>query len=446
LIRYHARWVVPITSPPVENGTVVVDAGHIAYVGPRSGAPRGHDRDLGDVALLPGLVNTHTHLELTAMRGSLEDLDFHEWIARLRASRNSVVSEELALDSARWGIIEALRCGTTTIADTSAGGMSASAIAEAGIRGVMYQEVFGPDPVRCDAMMQELRDRIAELRRHESELLSIGVSPHAPYTVSDRLYVEAARFAATGKMPLAVHVAESSSESQLVVDACGPFADALRGRSISVDARARSPVELLERAGVLGPRTLLIHCVQVDSADISTIAAAGCGVAHCPVSNAKFGHGIAPLLEFLEAGIAVGIGSDSVASNNRMDLLEEARAAVLLQRVRSGRADALGARAALRLVTLGGAEALGFAARVGSLEPGKEADLAAFSLADTAPLGDPESALIYSLYQRNAVFVAVAGKVLVDDSAVMHETPGLRQRVVEAGEALARWHVAAAAG
>jgi cytosine/adenosine deaminase-related metal-dependent hydrolase len=294
--------------------------------------------------------------------------------------------------------------------------------------------------------MQELRDKIADLRHLENPLLAIGVSPHAPYTVSDRLYLEAALFAAAEEMPLAVHVAESASESQLVVDACGPFADALRGRSITVEARGRSPVELLDRAGILGPRTLLIHCVQVDSADISVIAAAGCGVAHCPVSNAKFGHGIAPVLEFLSAGIAVGIGSDSVASNNRMDLLEEARAAVLFQRVRSGRADALSARAALRLVTLGGARALGLAARVGSLEVGKDADLAAFSLADTAPLGDPESALVYSLYRRNAQFVTVAGRVLVDDSSVIHETAGLRQRVVTAGDALARWHVTPTAG
>ncbi|CAN5149804.1 amidohydrolase [soil metagenome] len=444
MIRYHARWVVPITSPPVENGTVVVDGGRITYVGSRSRAPHGQDRDLGDVALLPGLVNTHTHLELTAMRGSLEDLDFHEWIARLRASRNSVISEEAALDSARWGIIEALRCGTTTVADTCAGGTAALAMVEAGIRGVMYQEVFGPDPERCDAMMEELRDKVAGLRRHESSMLAIGVSPHAPYTVSDRLYLEAARFAGAGKMPLAVHVAESVSESQLVVDACGPFADALRLRNIRVDARARSPVELLAREGVLGPRTLLIHCVHVDSADISVIAAAGCGVAHCPISNAKLGHGIAPLLEFLAAGIPVGVGSDSVASNNSMDLLEEVRTAVLLQRVRNGRPDALGARAALRLATLGGAQALGLAARVGSLEVGKEADLAAFSLADTAPLGDPESALVYSLYSRNAAFVVVAGRVLVEDSSVIHETAGLRQRVVRAGDALAQWHLAAA--
>jgi 5-methylthioadenosine/S-adenosylhomocysteine deaminase len=294
-------------------------------------------------------------------------------------------------------------------------------------------------------MMEELRDRVTALRSVATDRVRIGVSPHAPYTVSDRLYVEAARFAAEEELPVAVHVAESASETHLVVDACGPFADALRGRMIEVGTRARSPVELLQRSGVLGPRTLLIHCVRVDAADISRIAAAGCAVAHCPVSNAKFGHGIAPLLELLDAGIHVGIGSDSVASNNRMDLLEEARAAVLLQRVRSGRPDVLSARAALRLATLGGAHALGLAARIGSLDVGKDADLTAFSLAGTAPLGDPESALIYSLYSRNAVFAAVAGRVLVDDGLVLHESAELRERVVAAGDALARWHSAAGA-
>jgi cytosine/adenosine deaminase-related metal-dependent hydrolase len=440
VIRYHARWVLPVTAAPIENGTVAVDDGRIAYVGARGGAPVGDDRELGNAALLPGLVNAHTHLELTAMRGTLEDLEFHDWIARLRASRNEVLTPEMLLDSARWGVIEGLRAGTTTFADTCSSGVALRAMTEAGVRGIMYHEVFGPDPLRCDSMIADLRARVSELRPLENRLVRLGISPHAPYTVSDALYVEAARLAAAEELPLAVHIGESDAETQLVVEACGAFADALRARGITVESRARSPIALLEKAGVLGARTLLIHCVRLDSQDISVAAAANCGVAHCPVSNAKLGHGVAPLMEMLAAGMHVGLGSDSVASNNRMDILEEARAAVLLQRVRSGQSDTLAAHAALELATIGGARALGMADRVGSLEVGKEADLAAFSLAGVTPVGDPEAAVVFSLYRRDASFVAVGGRVLVGDGAVLGDHQGLAERVQRAGDALARWH------
>jgi 5-methylthioadenosine/S-adenosylhomocysteine deaminase len=159
-MRYHARWVLPITQPPIENGTVVESDGIITYVGPRSTAPPGDDYDLGDAILLPGLINVHTHLELTAMRGFLENCQFTEWIDKLRQSRNEVMSEEMLLDSARYGIIEGLVAGITTYADTCSSGVAMRAMNELGVRGIMYQEVFGPDPSQADAAMRELEDRI----------------------------------------------------------------------------------------------------------------------------------------------------------------------------------------------------------------------------------------------------------------------------------------------
>src|SRR5256714_13411414 len=145
-MRYHARWVLPITQPPVENGTVVESDGVITHVGPRSAAPRGDDYDLGDAILLPGLVNTHTHLELTAMRGFLENCLFTEWIDKLRQSRNEVMSDEMLLDSARFGVVEGLAAGITTYADTCSSGVAMRAMNELSVRRVMYQEVFGPGP------------------------------------------------------------------------------------------------------------------------------------------------------------------------------------------------------------------------------------------------------------------------------------------------------------
>lgn len=438
-MRYHARWVLPITQPPVENGTVVERDGIITYVGPRATAPAGEDYELGDSILMPGLVNVHTHLELTAMRGFLEDCSFASWIDQLRQSRNETMDERMLLDSARLGILEGLEAGITTFADTCSSGVVMTALDELDVRGIMYQEVFGPDPSHCAAAMTDLEARVESLRPRETDLVALGVSPHAPYTVSDELYAAAARFANWKKLPMAVHIAESEPEMDIVVRGEGDFADRWRRRGIAVAPRARSPIELLEKHGVLERGPLLIHCVRVDSTDIGIMARHRCAVAHCPASNAKFGHGIAPLPPMLAAGIRVGIGSDSVASNNRMDILDEARLAVLIHRAATQRHDAFGAHQALELATIAGARALGIDSRAGSLEAGKDADLAAFSvdIARTTPLGDPYSAAIFALPGRSARLVAVRGNVLVENGRARAWDASLADRVRKTGAALA---------
>lgn len=440
-MRYHARWVLPITQPPIENGTVVESDGLITYVGPRSAAPPGEDNDLGEAILLPGLVNTHTHLELTAMRGFLEDCQFAPWIDRLRRSRNEIMDTEALLDSARFGIIEGIEAGITTYADTCSSGVVMQAMRDAGVRGVMYQEVFGPDPSQAEVAMRELEGRVEALLREQNELVTLGVSPHAPYTVSDPLYEAAARFANSRQLPLAMHIAESQPEVDLVTRGTGDFAESWQRRGIAVSPRARSAIALLEQRGVLERGPLLIHCVRVDSEDIATMARHHCAVAHCPASNAKFGHGIAPLLPLIEAGIRVGIGSDSVASNNRMDVLDEARLSVLIHRAATQRHDAFGAHDALQLATIGGARALGLDSRIGSLEVGKDADLAAFrtDIARTIPTGDPYSAAIFALPGRSAKLVTVKGRVLVERGRALAADQALAGRVQAVGTALATW-------
>lgn len=440
-MRYHARWVLPITQPPIENGTVVENDGLITYVGPRTAAPAGKDHDLGESILMPGLINTHTHLELTAMRGFLENCAFAEWIDKLRQSRNEVLNDEMLLDSARFGIIEGLEGGITTYADTCSSGVVMQAMRELNVRGIMYQEVFGPDPSQAQVAMGDLKGRIEKLEPARTDLVSLGVSPHAPYTVSDELYAAAAKFAASKSLPLAMHIAESEPEQDIVTKGSGDFADRWRRRGIPVVPRARSAIELLEKHGVLQRGALLIHCVRVDDTDMETIARNGCSVAHCPASNAKFGHGIAPLLPLLAAGIRVGMGSDSVASNNRMDILDEARLAVLIHRGATRRHDAFGAHEALELATIGGARALGLDARVGSLEVGKEADLAAFrtDIPRTTPIGDPYSAAIFALPGSSAELVTVRGRVLVEKGRCLASNAELTERVRAAGTALANW-------
>lgn len=432
--------MLPVSAPPIENGTVVVRDGRIRYVGPRALAPAGDDRDLGDTLLLPGLVNAHTHLELTVMRGFLEDLSFDRWIIRLNGVKRAVLDRERMLDSARWGVLEGLRSGITTYADTCDSGVAFDAMLEAGVRGVMYQEVFGPDPAECDRALAGLRDKVDELRPRQTPLVRVGVSPHAPYTVSDALYAAVARYATDEGLPVAVHIAESEVERALVERGEGIFADGQRKRGLEVRPRARSSMALIARHGILDAGALLIHCVRLDAEDVRLVAASGCGVAHCPASNAKLGNGVAPLVELLEAGVTIGLGSDSVASNNRMDLLAEGRAALLAQRARHARHDALCARDVLRFATLGGARALGLDAEIGSLEVGKSADLAAFPLEScAAPVHDPEAAAVFALPGIAASLVTVAGRELVRDGRVLSGDSGLAARVEQTACAMREW-------
>jgi cytosine/adenosine deaminase-related metal-dependent hydrolase len=443
--RYHARWVVPVTSAPIENGCVVEHDGVIQYVGPLDTAPPGEDHDFGESVLLPGIINAHTHLELTAMRGFLEDLCFNDWIDKLRSSRKEALTEEMLLDSARYGIVEGLHAGITTYADTCSAGLVMDAMLEMGVRGIMFQETFGSAPDQCDSAMAALRARVAELQEKETDLVRIGISPHAPYTISDDLYAATARFAEESGLRMGLHIAESEAEAEIVCAATGPFAIEWRVRGLVLERRARSPVALLEKTGCLATAPLLIHCVLLDAEDIAAIARNGCSVAHCPASNAKFGHGISPIADLLAAGVTVGLGSDSVASNNRMDILEEARLATLFQRALKKSERAFTAKQALELATIGGARALRIDDRVGSLEPGKDADLAAFSLspARVTPVGDVVAAILFAVAGSPAHFVAVKGRPLLAEREPLSVDPALRARVAAAGDSLAAWERAA---
>ena len=439
MIRYRARWVIPISSPPIADGVVGVDGARIEYVGVAEHARVGSEVNLGDVLLMPGLVNAHTHLELTAMRGFLEDLDFRRWILRLTNARRAVLDRDALLDSARYGLEEGVRAGVTSYADTSESGVVMQAMREAGVRGVMYQEVFGPDPSECAESIAGLREKVAGLRYLETPLVRLGISPHAPYTVSDDLFRATVQLARELSLPMAIHIAESELEQTLIVDASGPFADGLRKRGIAVARRATSPIQLLADLGVLANSPLLIHCIRVGDGDIQTIAETRSPVAHCPASNGKLGHGIAPLSEMLAEGITIGLGSDSMASNNRMDILGEARLALLTQRARLGSWETPESVDVLELATIGGARAIGVDAVVGSLEVGKQADLAAFPLEGWGPIQDPVSAAIFSIAGARARFVSVAGKPLVRDGILVSPRAGLEQRVQSLADLLADW-------
>jgi cytosine/adenosine deaminase-related metal-dependent hydrolase len=417
--------VLPLAMEPIREGAVMVGAdGRIAAVGPRAAIepPEGAEVvELGEAALLPGLVNVHAHPELSLFRGALEDLRFRDWILRLVGTKRAALRDEDFDLAARWSLVEALRAGITTVAATETSAASLGALKEAGMRGLVYREVFGPDPAVADESMADLRAAVGRLRGEETELVRVGISPHAPYTVSDDLFAAAGRYARDEALPIAIHACESVPERDLVTRGEGDFAPGLRARGIATPVRGTSTVELLDRLGVLAARPLLIHCVLLDYDDAVRLVDNGCAVAHCPVANAKLGHGAAPLAELREAAVRVGLGTDSVGSNNRMDLLEEARIASLLHRARLASFDFLSPADLLRLVTIDGARALGLEDRAGTLEPGKDADLCAVSLAaaHVRPVHDPVAALFHAARGTDVVLTAVRGRVLYRDGRVL---------------------------
>ena len=395
MLRIHAGSVHPVTAPPIEDGAVLVDdRGTIAAVGPHPlvpAPPGARELAFPDASLVPGLVNTHTHLELTHFADKNAEREFAPWIRALRTLKDATTPDEFARAAER-GVRDGWAAGVTCVADTGSTGAPLEALARLGGRGIYYQEVFGPDPAQCAASMEELRRALDRLSPLATSPLSLGVSPHAPYTVSEPLYRAVADLARRERCPLAMHLAESRAETELVRDGSGPFADALRARGFAVRAQHCSPVRYLLRLGVLQRATgwLCIHCVQVDERDVAILRDSGAGVAHCPRSNRAHGHGTAPLAAFRRAGLRVGLGTDSVVSVGDSSLSAEAAAA------------GLDGEDALRMLTIEGARALGLESEIGSLDVGKAGDLAVF----------PSAALDRPLPPAAALLTVVAGRVV----------------------------------
>jgi len=379
-----ADWVLPIEGPPIEDGAVAIDDGRIAAVGTRDELGAGTHYD--DAVLLPGFVNAHSHIEYAVYAGFGDSLtDFAEWI-RLHTERKRRIGWEDYVDIARLGAAECLRSGIATIGDCSFSGAAAVAMDELGLRGIAYLEVFGADPAEAMEQFEELRDRAAA---HFGERVAVGVSPHAPYSVSAAVYHACAELG----LPVATHISESESEVRYLLDGGGAW------ETIPwlVDPPGTTGTRLLAREGLLGPHVLAAHCVVVEPEEIALLAEHDVAVAHCPRSNAYVGCGIAPLRELRGAGLRVGVGTDGVSSTPSHDYFDELRAVVMMARARERRPDAMTGAEALELATLGGARALRLEAEVGSLAPGKRADLAVVSVEGSpyVPVEDPAAAVVF---------------------------------------------------
>jgi 5-methylthioadenosine/S-adenosylhomocysteine deaminase len=439
---YSARWVLPVASAPIRDGAVAVEGTRIVGVGARDELerrfPSASSEDFGEAAITPGFVNCHSHLELTVMRGFLEaeENDFFAWLRKLTIARALRMTPEDAEASAAWGAVEAARAGVTCVGDASDAGASAmKALREVGLRGIVFQEAFGPDEANAREQFDKAREKVERLRDGQTPLVRLGLSPHAPYTVSAPLLSMLARYASDEGLPVMMHAAESEAERQLLLEGAGAFAEGFKARGINFRPPGVATIKHLAETGVLDTRPLLAHCIRVDEDDLRLIAASGASVAHCPKSNAKLGHGRAPLAAMLRAGVAVGLGSDSVASNNLCDLLEESRFAVLASRAAGDALEGgrmVGAGEALELLTRGGAGALRLEHATGALAEGLEADLVAVRIdaAHQLPVYDPASTLVFSSSGRDVLLTVVAGREVFRDGRVTTvDEDELRERV-----------------
>jgi 5-methylthioadenosine/S-adenosylhomocysteine deaminase len=416
-----AKYVLPIAGEPIVDSAVAFEGDKIVRVGKRDSLvaefPSAELEDLGEAAILPGFVNCHSHLELTAMRGALDDVehDFRSWLLKVQGLRSAMSDADIEA-AAIAGAREGAAAGVTCFGDVGRNGRAGlNALKTVGLRGILFQETeFSPDNRTADEDFKKLGETFEALKKDETDLVRVGISPHSTYTVSSRLFELIAQYAIINRIPLSIHASEAADEFDLLTNGEGFFTEVYEKFGVEWQSPRCTPIEYLERLGVLSTRPLLAHCVYATDGDIAKIAANGATIAHCPKSNAKFGHGYAPLEKLLDAGIAVGLGSDSVASNNVCDLLEESRFASLFARNRPDRKRFVSAKEVLKAATLGGANALGLDELIGTLEPGKQADLTAVSLEHAAqqPVNDICAALVFSSNAHDVQRSLVAGRTV----------------------------------
>jgi cytosine/adenosine deaminase-related metal-dependent hydrolase len=414
-----ADWVLPVGGPPIRDGAVAIADNRIAAVGPA--ADLGWGTRYEEAAIVPGFVNAHSHLEYAVYAGFGDGLSFGPWII-LHTERKARLDWDATLAIARLGAAQSLASGITTTGDASFSGAAARACAELGLRAIVYLEVFGRGTEQIADRFEANRERIADVIGDE---VSLGISPHAPYTCSAELYAACLEL----DLPLTTHLAESEAEQEWLASGTGawePLAELLPAPP------GETGIRHLARHGLLDRRMTAAHCVLADGEEVELLARYDVAVVHCPRSNAMLGCGFAPLAELRAAGLRIGLGTDSPASAPSFDMFDEMRAAVMGARARERRSDVLSAADALALATLGSAQALGLEDEIGSLAPGKRADLAVVSLAGSPylPWEEPAAAVVFGGSPDRVKTTIVGGKVRYERG--VFEWHDLRKSAAEA--------------
>ncbi|MDO9064589.1 MAG: TRZ/ATZ family hydrolase [Sulfuricella sp.] len=404
-----ARWIIPVepARQTLSRHTIAIADGVIRDILPTGEAhakysAKQHFR-LDDHALIPGLINLHTHAAMSLLRGLADDLPLMEWLnGHIWPAEAKHVSAEFVRDGTLLACAEMLRGGVTCFNDmyffpeaAAQAALSAGMRAAIGMIVVDFPTAYAADADDYLSKGLAVRDEF-----HGEPLLSFTLAPHAPYTVSDKTFAKVLTYAEQLDLPIHIHLHETHDEVEA-----------------SLKQYQMRPLERMHRLGLLGPNLIAVHMVQINTEEIRLLAEHGCHVAHCPSSNFKLASGIAPVMEKLEHDVNVGLGTDGAASNNRLDMFTEMRLAALLAKGQSGNAAALPAHQALAMATLNAARALGIDQLTGSLAIGKAADIAAVDLSalETQPCYDVASHLVYAAGRENVSHVWVNGKLVLDE-------------------------------
>lgn len=428
-----ARWVIPVEPQGTvhEDHAVAVDKGRIVELLPGAAATaRYRAREtvaLPHHALIPGLVNAHTHAAMSLFRGLADDLPLMEWLQKhIWPAEARWVNPEFVRDGVELAAAEMLKSGTTCFGDMYFFPEDAARVCQVvGLRAVLglilidFPTAYAQTPEDYLHKGLKLHDELRAV-----ELITTAFAPHAPYTVSDGALTKLRTLNDELNLPLQMHVHETAHE----------VAEAVR-------VTGERPLARLGRLGLLQPNLAAVHMTQLTDGEIESLAQSGVSVTHCPESNLKLASGFCPVHKLLQTGVNVALGTDGAASNNDLDMLGEMRTAALLAKGVAQDATAVPAATALRMATLNGAKALGLDEHIGSLKPGKAADLAAIDLSVPAlqPVYDPISQIVYAASREQVTDVWVNGRRLlrerwlmtIDEAAVLEKAVRWQAKIRE---------------
>lgn len=421
-----AKYILPITSEPFQNGAVLVRDGLIRDVGKvdmlKLRYPDEEVVDYGQAALLPGLINLHTHLENAVMRGIVHDVPYTTWIvSMLKKSAKLDVGDWY--DSAILGGLEAISSGITCVADVTPTGASCTATQKLGLRGVIYREVGAMDKRRVDFAMRSAENDIMHWREEvDASRVSIGIAPAAIYSCHPSVFGRVAQFARRENVPVAMHLAGSREEFNFVKYGSSPFSvHGMEDKRGFVEIppwlpTGTTPVRYALNWGAFeSDNVMAVHCVHVDNDDVMKLKEYDVSVAVCPRCNAQLGMGVAPINEFVRAGLRVGFGTDSPAATDSTDLLTEVRLGMLVQRA-TNVGDFVASESMLEMATIGAARALKLDDKIGSIDVGKCADIIAVDLSGShqTPTSNPVSAIVNTCNGADVLMTMVSGRRLYE--------------------------------
>ena len=406
----RAKFLIPSTDRFIENGAVVIHDGVIAAVGEYHSVSRtavGPARDLGEAVIMPGLINAHAHIELSGLRGAAPFKgSFADWLMRVRAARNAHTVADLR-DWSRDGVAESIASGTTTVGDYTQTRAALDPVRTSGMRAVVFLETVGFPP--RFAFRRAFKVSWVLWWAKPSELVRMAVAPHAPYSVSTDLYQRLSRIAQRNHLLFSTHINESREEIEFYEHGTGVFREKLMEIGLWKDGwklPGACPVRHLDGLGLIDADSVLIHCNYLSEGDCQIIASRRAGVVYCPRSHAFFGHVDHPFEKLLGMGVPVGLGTDSLASNETLSVLDEMRFV-------AAHNPKTPPQTIVRMATESGAKVLHMANRIGRLETGLQADISAFAL--PAFTKDPFQALMDK--STKPIYTMVAGQALYDFSS-----------------------------